>query len=109
QLAFIEGEEGFTHGKSEIRRSRSETNPKSESSNSQTNEPIGFGHSDFVLRICFGFRPSDFGFTPPRALPSPARATPAGGRRPRPPGARGGRRPASAPPRAPSSQWPGPA
>src|SRR5206468_2880283 len=45
--------------KSEIRISKSETNPKSEGRKSET-ERSGFGHSDFGIRICFGFRYSDF-------------------------------------------------
>ncbi len=45
--------------KSEIRNSKSETNPKTESPKP---EPVRSGVLNFVRRICFGFRASDFEF-----------------------------------------------
>src|SRR5687767_4013557 len=56
--------------KSEIRRTKSETNSKDQKGNDQNAEgPLPFWICFFVLWICFGFRASDFGF-PLCGLPS---------------------------------------
>jgi len=46
----------------EIRNPKSEIRNKSEATNAPNFRPSRFRIWDFVLRICFGFRASDFGF-----------------------------------------------
>src|SRR5262245_29661127 len=62
--------------KFETRSTKLETKPKSEKENyeTKTGNQIVFQISNFVLRVCFRFRVSDFGFE--SASPASARASP---------------------------------